>query len=129
MERDETTTQRGDPTRALLTQIFHTRSYNNMAQSRRQGYYLLAELMSWSSNTAIFPRFKSSNLLNLLLLQAEISKLEEDLRDFVDLDQKSGQASRVNASLDWEALWDLDEDHPTRKTLGELRERLSVYSE
>lgn len=99
-----------------------------MAQAR-QGYHLLADFMSWASDTAIFPRFKSSNVLNLLLLQAEISKLEEDLRDFVDLDQKSGQASRVNATLDWEALCDLDEDHPTKRTLEELREKLGVYSE
>ena len=100
-----------------------------MAPSQRQGYHLLSEFMSWAPNTAIFPRFKSSNLLNLLLLQAEISELEEDLRFFVEIDQKAGQAHRVNALLDWEALRDLDEDHPTKKILGELREKLTVYSE
>jgi len=100
-----------------------------MAQSRRQGYHLLAEFMSWAPNAAIFPRFRSSNLLNLLLLQAEICQLEDDLGYFVDIDQKSGQARRVNASLDWEALSDLDEDHPTKKTLRDLRKTLTLYSE
>jgi hypothetical protein len=104
-----------------------------MAPSQRQGYHLLSEFMSWAPNTAIFPRFKSANLLNLLLLQAEISKLEEDFGTFVEvgqeIDQASGHAPRVNSLLNWEALRDLDEDHPTKRTLGKLQEKLTVYSE
>ena len=100
-----------------------------MAQPRRQGYYLLSEFMSWAPNAAIFPRFRSSNLLNLLLLQAEVCQLEDDLGYLVDIDQRSGQTRRVNTALDWTALNDLDEDHPTKKALRELRETLATYSE
>lgn len=92
-----------------------------MAQSERQGYHLLSEFMSWAPNTAIFPRFKSSNLLNLLLLQAEISKLEEDFGFYAETGDKK-------ALVDWEVLRDLKEDHPTKRTLQKLRQKLDLYS-
>jgi hypothetical protein len=35
--------------------------------------------MAWDPALAIFPRFRAANNLNLLLLQAEISELEDDI--------------------------------------------------
>ena len=69
---------------------------SNAPQSvqRKRGYRRLAEFMAWDRATAIFPRFHVANLHNLLLMQAEISELEEQLNDAIDDDDKSDGESR-----------------------------------
>lgn len=67
---------------------------------RKRGYRRLAEFMAWDPATAIFPRFQVANLNNLLLMQVEISELEEKLNDAVDADDKSNGENR-RYSCDW----------------------------
>ncbi|KIX08944.1 uncharacterized protein Z518_00022 [Rhinocladiella mackenziei CBS 650.93] len=58
-----------------------TASSNTSSQQPycKRGYMRLAEYMAWDPAMAILPRFRSLNIYNLLLLQAEISELDEAL--------------------------------------------------
>ena len=53
---------------------------------------------------AIFRKFQSLNMLNLLRLQAEIQKLEEDLADIQEEDETSGDGERMQFAGDFLAL-------------------------
>ena len=56
--------------------------------------------MAWDPETAIFPRFQVANLNILLLMQAEISELEEQLKSAADADDNSDGDNR-KYSCDW----------------------------
>ena len=102
---------------------------SNAPQSvqRKRGYRRLAEFMAWDRATAIFPRFHVANLHNLLLMQAEISELEERLNDAIDDDDKSDGESQ-KYSCDWSSL---KQDGPMSlqwRTCQALRTKLAEYS-
>ena len=96
-----------------------------MDHSRGRGFHLLAELMSWAPNLAVLPRFRSMNMLNLLLLQAEISELEDDLTEWVNLDERSGESERVRLSCNLSTLRKCRERW---KAYQLLRSKLEEYS-
>ena len=94
-----------------------------------RGYHRLADLMQWAPSMAIFARFRGLNMLHLLLLQAELTELEEDLQAFVGLELKSLEPDRMAALYDWTSLRKLDDDNPTKRTLEIIRGKLDAYSE
>lgn len=99
-----------------------------MAAEQKHGYQELADLMAWDSNLAIFPRFRSANMLCLLHMQAEISELEERLEDLGYINNKSSDEKRGRLCYDWSVLKDLGSDSPEKKLLHELRVKLADYN-
>lgn len=93
----------------------------------RDGVPLLADLMAAHPGLAIFRRFRSSNILNLLLLQAEVSQLEEKLESLVHYDL-TVFAERRAALENLDTLTNLPEDDPLSDTLSKLRKKLTSYS-
>ena len=94
---------------------------------RKRGYRRLAEAMVWNPTFAIFPRFEVLSLNNLLLLQAEISDLEEQLNDAVDADDNATGENR-KYSCDWSMLRREGATSPQWKTCEALRSKLVEYS-
>jgi hypothetical protein len=92
---------------------------------RKRGYRRLAEFMAWDPALAIFPRFRAANNLNLLLLQAEISELEDDINLRSEVEDSLGDAQK---SCDFTALRDDREDDTRWKKCLELRAKLTEYS-
>ena len=92
------------------------------------GYPLLADFMTWIPRFAIMPRFRSMNVLRLLLLQGEITKHEEIVKSWTVSDAASGDSQRLSYSLDAEVLQNLDDDDPRSESLQELRKKLKEYS-
>lgn len=99
-----------------------------MAAEQKRGYQQLADLMAWDSNLAIFPRFRSANMLCLLHMQAEISELQERLEDLGYVNNKSSEEKRRQLCYDWSVLKDLGSESPEKKLLYELRSKLAEYS-
>lgn len=95
---------------------------------RKRGYRRLAEYMAWDPATAIFPRFQVANLNNLLLMQAEISELEEQLNDAVDADDSADGQNR-KYSCDWSLLKQEGATSLQWRTCQTLRTKLAEYSE
>jgi hypothetical protein len=93
-----------------------------------RGYHSLAGFMAWQPRFAIFPRFKALNMLNLLLLQAQISRKESELRIEVSLDEAPGDDSRLELSQDIDALLGLDQDDRRLTLVRDLRKLLAEYS-
>ena len=102
---------------------------SNAPQSvqRKRGYRRLAEFMAWDPATAIFPRFQVANLHNLLLMQAEISELEEQFSDAVNDDDNSNGENR-KYSCDWSSLKQEGATSPQWRTCQALRTKLAEYS-
>ncbi|KAK9427303.1 hypothetical protein V1505DRAFT_380596 [Lipomyces doorenjongii] len=94
-----------------------------------RGYKRLADFMAWEPPTAIFPRFRSANLLNLLSLQAEISQLEEQLLNLMKRDDQDPNLQRRFYSTNWSVLQaDQDGGNEQRLKLLELRTKLGEYN-
>jgi len=93
-----------------------------------EGYAKVAELMSTHNEFAIFRRFQTLNMQNLLYLQAEITHLEADLSEISGRDAR--HANRENHAYDW---WSLSsgvekEDLEQWNKVLALRQRLEKYS-
>ncbi|KAK9489275.1 hypothetical protein V1508DRAFT_74451 [Lipomyces doorenjongii] len=85
-----------------------------------RGYKRLADFMAWEPSTAIFPRFRSANLLNLLSLQAEVSQLEEQLLNLMKRDDQDPNLQRRFYSTNWSVL-QADQD-------GRNEQRLKIWN-
>ena len=94
---------------------------------RKRGYRRLAEFMAWDPATAIFPRFQVANLNNLLLMQAEISELEEQLNDAIDADDIADGDKR-QFSCDWSLLKREGATSLQWSKCQALRSKLAEYS-
>src|ERR1700761_6403550 len=70
----------------------------------KQGYQQLAEYMAWDPAQAMFSRFRSANMIALLLLQAEVAELEEEFTDAILEDNSSDDAEKRGYSSNWSAL-------------------------
>jgi hypothetical protein len=94
-----------------------------------EGYAKIAELMGRHPELAIIRKFKTANLQNLLYLQAEITYLEEELRQIEIRDIRHGQP-RENFQHDWWYLANTDtaEDNQQWTKALELRNKLGQYS-
>ena len=102
---------------------------SNAPQSvqRKRGYRRLAEYMAWDRATAIFPRFQVANLQNLLLMQAEISELEEQFNDAVNADDNSDWKGQ-RFPCDWSSLKQEGATSLQWATCQALRAKLAEYS-
>ena len=98
-----------------------------------KGYPKLATLMGEFPEVAIFRRFGTLTMLNLMRLQAELVEIEEKLRikqlqdDFASLDTEKYSTifSTLNKS---KASKEGDKDHPNQMALLELsRTKLTEY--
>ncbi|KAI1430194.1 hypothetical protein F5Y12DRAFT_6913 [Xylaria sp. FL1777] len=89
------------------------------------GYRRLADYMAWNPSTAIFERFRSANILNLLGLQAEIARIQDELMRTTISEKPLGNQYQN----DWTALEYGDGgDRAQRKLIMRLRERLKEYN-
>ncbi|KAI0551698.1 hypothetical protein F4679DRAFT_537667 [Xylaria curta] len=94
------------------------------------GYRRLADYMSWHPSAAIFERFRSANILNLLGLQAEISCLQDELIKTTAADEaQADEAVRKEYQYDWSALQDGEGGNSRQKELiMRLRKVLEEYN-
>jgi hypothetical protein len=93
-----------------------------------EGYAKIASLMSHHHELAIFRRFGTFNLQNLLYLQAELTHLEEDLKEVVKKDQ--ADPGRFFYTKHWYSLAN-SEDGEEKEQWGkvlQIREKLKEYS-
>ena len=94
-----------------------------------EGYAKVAKLMGAHSEFAIFRRFQTLNMQNLLYMQAEIIHLEADLREIVREDAR--YVSRENFPHDWFSLAMGEEEEGGTEQWNkvlEIREKLDRYS-
>lgn len=69
-----------------------------------EGYSKLATLMASYPDTAIIRRFAALNMQKILYLQAELTYLEDELREIEKSDKNSSDPNKKDASLDFIAL-------------------------
>jgi hypothetical protein len=94
-----------------------------------EGYAKVAELMGRHPELAIIRKFKTANLQNLLYLQAEITYLEDELRQIENRDIGHGPP-RENFSHDWWFLANAEtlKDKEQWAKVLQLRGKLEQYS-
>jgi hypothetical protein len=95
------------------------------------GYRRLADFMAWTPSQAIFHRFRAANALNLLGLQAEVARLQEQLLEATKRDEEEEDTlSRRQYQQDWAALWEGEPGTSQQAQLVlQLRNALNEYSE
>ena len=79
------------------------------ANMHRRGYPSLADFMSRSPEAAIFRKFRSIALLNILRLQAELQEMETELDEIILEDVTSGNKVRERLSRDFKAMRDFQD--------------------
>ena len=92
-----------------------------------KGYRRLADFMAWEPSLAIFPRFRSASMLCLLHLQAQITELEDQLKDLAYADNTSGEKTRRELAFDWSVMKTLGKGSPQYKLHADLRALLAEY--
>lgn len=95
------------------------------------GYLKLSAFQSSFPESAIFRKFGALNLQNLLYLQAELSRLEVELREIAKEDADLGDPQRLRFNKDWLELSQASEEagnHIQWLKVLEIRETLDVYS-
>ncbi|KAI4632123.1 uncharacterized protein J4E87_001594 [Alternaria ethzedia] len=98
-----------------------------------KGYPKLARQMGVFPESAIFRSFGALNAKNLLYLQAELTYLEEALRDMEVKDNASAQGEKARYSSDW--FWlevsaqERDGDASQLSLILKIREKLREYNE
>ncbi|KAL9078111.1 MAG: hypothetical protein Q9157_002966 [Trypethelium eluteriae] len=70
------------------------------------GYPKLARMMSFSSETTIFRRFRELHMLNLLRLQAELHDMEHELQEIRREDAESNDPVRMDYAQDFHLMRD-----------------------
>ena len=94
----------------------------------RVGYGRLADFMVWDPSLAIFPRFRSANVLCLLQLQAEITDIEEQLQDLATAYKACDSITRKAWLYDFSKLKATGKDTPQDQLFRKLRLLLAEYS-
>ncbi len=95
------------------------------------GYPKLAVFQTSFPETAIFRKFGALNLQNLLYLQAQLSRLEVELREIAKEDLESEDPQRLQFNKDWWELSQASEEAGNNiqwLKILEIRETLGVYS-
>jgi hypothetical protein len=101
---------------------------------QRRGYPSLADFMSRSPEAAIFRRFRSLALLNVLRLQAELQDMEDELGEIIQEDATSGNRVRESFSCDFKAMRDFqhsavkDEQSVQYEQIESIGKKLHEYS-
>jgi hypothetical protein len=90
--------------------------------------------MSLKPSTAILKRFSSLQARNLLYMQAELCRLENELLKLEQADSKSDEGHRKNYAADYEWLrlaslnFEQGKKQEQARLLGEIRRALREYS-
>ncbi|KAL6415592.1 hypothetical protein AUP68_02157 [Ilyonectria robusta] len=100
------------------------------------GYDKLARLMGRCNAVAVFRRFAAISVENLLYLQADLVRLENELRDIQQADKASGHKDRARHRMDWTILLESktrgEEGGDSTRQLDiilEMKARLKEYHE
>lgn len=95
------------------------------------GYPKLAAHMGLNTESAIFCRFSTLNVQNLLYLQAELTNLQRKLREQEAVDNRSDVGNKKNYARDWYWLSKskADGDEEQWQLVLSVREKLKEYSE
>ncbi|KAI4129760.1 MAG: hypothetical protein LQ338_002070 [Usnochroma carphineum] len=95
-----------------------------------EGYQKLAQLMSLSTETAIFRRFQALNASNLLRLQAELQDMEHQLEEIRSEDAQSGDPVRAGYVNDFRLMrdWKDTGDSLQYDLLVSIGSKLQEYS-
>jgi hypothetical protein len=96
------------------------------------GYPELSALMGSYPEIAIFRRFMTLNMRNVLYLQAELIHLEQELSDICAEDKQSADPVRQSYQRSWSTLEESVRsggDHLQWTKFLQIRERLEKYSE
>jgi hypothetical protein len=102
---------------------------SNMVDIRHnRGYQRLATYMAQSPSQAIFSRFRSANMLALLLMQAEITELEEELDVITLQDNFSKDENRENYCNNWTKLRGSGPSGEQWQKIQALKEKVLEYS-
>jgi hypothetical protein len=98
----------------------------------QHGYHRLASAMGLFPDVAIFRRFSTLNVKNILYLQAELVDLEKNLEQAALADSLSGDINRREYHRAWYPLSHPEElpngDGKQWKTFLHIREVLQQYS-
>lgn len=97
------------------------------ANAEPRGYHRLADLMGHYPEAAIFRRFGSLNMLNLLSLQAELIDLQVQFRDIWAEDEGSPDDCEKQFSTYFRTLRK-SEDSLQFTMLLSIREKIKEYS-
>ncbi len=99
----------------------------------QQGYHKLASMMGLFPDVAIFKRFSTLNVKNILYLQAELAHLENDLDLAAQEDALSGDVFRIDFYRSWCTLSNAESlpngNGQQWKIFLKIREVLQQYSE
>ncbi|KAI4223947.1 MAG: hypothetical protein LQ349_007332, partial [Xanthoria aureola] len=103
---------------------------NVPAKTVTDGYEKLAELMSLKPETAIFRRFQTLIVTNLLRLQAELQDMEHELAEIRSDDAQSQDAIRKGYRYDFRSMRDWKEtgDSLQYDLLVAIGEKLAEYN-
>jgi hypothetical protein len=95
------------------------------------GYPRLASIMGAYPEVGVFRRFGALNAQNLLYLQAELTCLENELRNQEKSDLESGDQERSIYGRDWQTLAESIDSNASQqwKLFLRIREKLNEYSE
>ena len=93
-----------------------------------EGYAKIAQVMGQHEELAIFRRFSTLNMHNLLYLQAELVHLESDYQEIAERDKACSEYPY--RSRDWWSLTQLDckGNRDQWDKILEIREKLQIYS-
>lgn len=99
-------------------------------QPQLRGYSKLAALMGSYPEAAIFRRFGTLNMLNLLRLQAELTDLEFQLQDIRSEDETDPRSLQYSFAVDFRAMKESEGtgDDLQWKKLSEIGKKLNQYS-
>jgi len=97
------------------------------AHEEPRGYHRLADLMGHYPEAAIFRRFSSLNMLNLLSLQAELIDLQVQFRDIWAEDEDSPDDTEKAFSTYFHKLRNSEDSHQLMMLL-DIRKKLYEYS-
>lgn len=95
--------------------------------SEPRGYHRLANLMGHYPEAAIFRRFNSLNMLNLLSLQAELVDLQIQFGDMCAEDDESTDVDEKEFSTYFRKMRN-SADSLQYETLLDIRRKLNDYS-
>lgn len=99
---------------------------NEKQAPRLYGYLAIAELMANIPAMGMYRRFGMLNALSLLFYQADLLKLETELKQQIRQDELSGNNDRRKVCRDWSAASATDSQ---RKLIEQARLLLEKYSE
>ncbi|KAF2229072.1 hypothetical protein EV356DRAFT_456550 [Viridothelium virens] len=94
------------------------------------GYPKLARMMSFSSETTIFRRFRELHMLNLLRLQAELHDMEHELQEIRREDAESNDPVRMDYAQDFHLMRDSADTNDSLQydLLNRIGQKLKDYA-